>query len=92
MFKASNLFKALKIYLNHDASKYLYEFLYIIFSLGLILSIIFHTLFGHSFSLPKLLGFGLLCYLIKVELPAIISNCLGKRNNGGDGSDGGGFI
>lgn len=82
-------FLALKQNMSSYTAKYGYEFLYVILSLGLMLSIIAHTLFNFDFSIPRMLGFGIFGYIIKVELPVIISSCLcGGGNGGGGGGDG----
>ena len=87
---------------NKGSSQYVREFVFIIIFFGLILSTIFHTLFGFKFSVCRLLGFGFMGYLIKVELPDLISSCFGRkypphhlggrgRGKGGEG-EGGNFL
>jgi len=66
---------------NNEFFKFILQFLFIAFFYGLIISIMMTSLFEFGFSINTIFAFGILYYLIKVELPPIIHNCLAQRGD-----------
>ena len=56
--------------------KYSMKFLFVVIVYGLIVAFIFAQLFGYTFSIKNIIAFGFIFYIIKSELPGVISSCL----------------
>jgi len=61
---------------SKPALKYCLKFLFVVVIYGLIVAFVFAQLFGYAFSIKNIIAFGFAFYIIKSELPSVISSCL----------------
>jgi len=60
---------------HKEKIKYLSQFVFVVAVYGLILSFISQHLLSYPMTIPRILALGFSAYLIKAELPQIISSC-----------------
>jgi hypothetical protein len=64
---------------NKESINYVLNLCGVILIYGIIISIILSKFFGYNFDISTILASGLAAYLIKYELPVIISSCFPRQ-------------
>lgn len=79
------VFKPIKsFFVNYkELFKYFGQFLFTIGFYGAVLAFIFSVLYDHDFNFMRVIALGLISYIVKVELPPIISSSFPKPPRGG---------
>lgn len=57
---------------------YLKQLAFVVFFYGLMITFVLAIIFGYKFTITRVLAYGLVAYIIKAELPQIISGCFPK--------------
>ena len=83
-----NIFKMAKIVFTKlqnlliskkEKIKYILKLAYIVLIYGLIINYILHQLLSSQFTLAKVIAYGFIAYIIKVEIPFVITSCYPRR-------------
>lgn len=61
---------------DNQKIKYLGSFVVIVMIYGIMIAFVFNRFLNFSFSIDKIIAFGIISYIIKVELPDIVAKCL----------------
>jgi hypothetical protein len=80
MDKKEKIAKWKKIYDSQNAKvKYLFQFLFVVVAYGLMINFILLQMFSIPFTIKNIIAYGIVSYLIKAEVPVIISSCFPKQ-------------
>lgn len=64
---------------NAEKFKYLMQLILVVISYGFLISFSFSVLLSTEFNLKSILAYGVVAYIVKAELPMIISSCFPKQ-------------
>jgi hypothetical protein len=71
--KVKNLLESKK-----NVLKYLYQFLFIVAIYGVLINFALSQFTSFTFSIKNIIAMGIAAYIIKVELPPLVSSCFPK--------------
>ncbi len=64
---------------NRAYASYFVQFVFVVFFYGFVVSFILNYLLGTEVSLKSIIAMGFVSYLVKAEMPDIISSCFPKK-------------
>ena len=75
-----DLMDRLKIFLvnKKDIIKYLSQFVFVVLIYGILIDFSLSQIITFEFSIKNIIATGVVAYLVKVELPPLISSCFPK--------------